>query len=295
MIKVSYLVALYNKQEFIIECIESILAESSAYIDIEVCIVDDGSTDKSLQIVREHYSNNEKVKIANFGINKGKNAAYNQAFKMATGNFICIFGADDVVIRGRTESFLEASLLNKDKAIYGGLISKNFNLTEEYFRKLPEKENFYSITMRNGLSGGCSFIPYNLCLNIFPIPENLRFEDWWIAYFLVKNNDYIVIDKYVTYYRIGNQNDCGYYGGDVLENMKKDYLRHFDYLNEFKKNSKNKYLDKSIDFRNAFLGRKLNKIFYFYPFDRYSLKIILFKFIGVDFIYKLKKFLINEK
>lgn len=294
MVKVSYLVPLYNKQDFIEECIESILKEECESFEIEVCIVDDGSVDSSLKLVLEKYGTDSRIKIASFPENKGKNAACNKAFEISTGDYICLFGADDVLVEGRTNLLLNHSFKN-NKAVYGGLIAKNYNLTEEYYRSSPNQESFYSITMRNGLSGGCCIIPRELYLSVFPIPEKLKFEDWWIAYFLVKCENVVVIKDYVTYYRIGEQNDCGFFGGDIVENIKRDYIRHFDYLNEFKRRSDNKYLNKSIDLRNAFCGRELNKTIYLSPFDIYSIKIILYKIFGAKFLYKIKGLLSSLK
>lgn len=288
--KVSYLVPLYNKEDFIVECIESILEEDTKEFEIEICIVDDGSTDNSLRLVTNKFGSNKHIKIASFPKNKGKNAACNKALEISTGDYICLFGADDVVVSGRTVKLLEASINNENKAAYGGLVAKNGDLTSELYRALPKKPNLYSITIANSLSGGCCLIPRTLCMNIFPIPENLRFEDWWISYFLVKNNNVVIVDEYVTYYRIGIQNDCGFFGGDEFENIKKDYLRHFDYLNEFNKYTEDKYIEKAIDLRNAFCGRKLNRLFYFSPFDFVSIKIILYKVFGARVLYKIKDF-----
>ena len=290
MIKVSYIVPLYNKEQYIKECIDSILMEQTEEIEIEVCIVDDGSTDGSLSIVEKYYGNESRVKLQKFIKNKGKNAACNTAYKMVTGEYVCLFGADDIVISGRTEKLLTCAKKNK-KAVYGGLIAKNENLSNEFFRQFPIEQNLYSITMSNGLSGGCGLISKILCEEIFPIPENLKFEDWWISYHLVKNNDYYIIKDYVTIYRIGSQNDCGSYGGDIYSNLKKDYIRHFDYLSEFEKKFDNPIIDKAIDLRKAFLGLQTKKTIYFSPFDLYSIQILLYKILGAKFIYRIKSFI----
>lgn len=288
--KISYLVPLYNKEDYIVDCIESILMEKSSFFEIEICVVDDGSTDKSLKVIEEKYADNIKIKIGKFNSNKGKNAACNEALKMATGDFICLFGADDVVVSGRTEKLLKLSLNNSKKAVYGGLIAKDEKLESELYKILPGKQNLYSITMKNGLSGGCCIIPKELCAGFFPIPENLKFEDWWISYNLVKDNNYVILDDYVTIYRIGSQNDCGSYGGDIYQNIKRDYIRHFDCLNKFKiVSSDNPYISKSLDLRNSFLGRKVNKLIYLNPFDLYSFKIFLYKIFGAKFICKLQQ------
>ncbi|WP_179994281.1 glycosyltransferase family 2 protein [Acinetobacter sp. YH1901136] len=292
MLKVSYLVPLYNKEDYIEECIDSILQEETENLEIEICVVDDGSLDHSLQVVQNRYGDDQRVKIASFLVNKGKNAACNKAFEMSTGDYICLFGADDVVVPGRTEKLLNVSLLD-NKAVYGGLIAKDENLKEEYFRQYPKPQSLYSISMRNGLSGGCVIIPIDNCNGVFPIPENLKFEDWWVGYFLVKMDKVSILNEYVTYYRIGIQNDCGTYGGDPYSNVKKDYVRHLDYITELRKLFDNSFLDKSEDLRNSFLGQPVKNIFYFKNFDSISIKIILFKFFGAkrvyDFFYFFKK------
>lgn len=290
MIKISYLVPLYNKEDFILECIDSILAEETDEIEIEVCIVDDGSTDKSLDLVKENFSDHHNVKISVFEFNKGKNAACNEAFRISTGDYICLFGADDVVVRGRTKLLYEKGV-DSGKAVYGGLIAKNEDLTRDLYNTLPKKQDLYSITMGNGLSGGCSLIPRKLSLDIFPIPEDLKFEDWWISYNLVKSEKILLLNDYVTIYRIGTQNDCGYFGGDIYSNIKKDYVRHFDCLNRFKEMSDNPFIDKSLDLRRSFLGQKTKKNMYLNPFDIFSLKILIYKVISARLLYKVINFL----
>ncbi|HCQ9879421.1 TPA: glycosyltransferase family 2 protein [Acinetobacter baumannii] len=286
MFKVSYLIGLYNKENFILDCVDSIILEATDDIEIEVCIVDDGSTDNSYNLIFEKYKNNSNIKIFKFEQNKGKNAAYNKAFTMATGDYICIFGADDIVVPGRTKKLLSSSV-EHDAAVYGGLIAKDESLKEVYYKRYTTPQNIYSISMGNGLSGGCVIIPKKYCLDIFPIPENLRFEDWWVGYYLVKMDKVKTINEYVTYYRIGTNNDCGFYGGDVYNNVKKDYIRHLDYIQALRGILDTPYLDKSEDLRRAFLDKPTRKTIYIKPFDSRSMRIILFKIFGAKNIYNI--------
>lgn len=286
--KISYIVPLYNKELYIEECIDSILAEENSELQIEVCIVDDGSTDNSLCIVNNRYSNDVRVQIDSFPFNKGKNAACNKALLMATGDLICLFGADDVVIPNRTANMLKYYDEKEPKAIYGGFIAKNENFSEELFQQLPKKQTLYTISMQNGLSGGCVMIPKVLIDDIFPIPESLKFEDWWISYHFVYLNKVKIIDEYVTYYRIHGNNDCASDGTNLYEDIKKDYKRHIDYIDFLQsKFPENRYLVKSKDVRLSFLGMMVHHSFYFKPFDTYSIKILLFKVFGAKKIYKL--------
>lgn len=295
--KVSYLIGLYNKLDYITECIESILNEINEQIDIEICIVDDGSTDGSFELINTRYRNNPNIKIHKFEKNLGKNSAYNKAYEISTGDYICIFGADDVVIPNRTIKMLEKSIKDK-KAVYGGLIIKNYNLMEEYSRKIPMLPSFYEISMFNFLSGGCVLIPRDLCAMIFPIPLNLKFEDWWISYILVKNKTVCILDDYVTIYRVGSNNSCAtnddnfkeYYDGKL-----RDLSRHFDYIECFSKVNNNAYLDKSLDIRRVVFKQKPSKIIY-PEFDKFSFMIFFIYlfgpklfFVTIFFLKKIKK------
>ena len=284
--KVSYLIPLYNKEKFIIECINSILRENSIDLEVEICIVDDGSTDNSLTLVKENYHNNINVKIANFKKNKGKNAAFNKAFEMASGDFVCLFGADDVIVSGRTKLLLDNSI-KYNKAVYGGLIAKDENMEKELFKSLPNEPNLYSISLTNSLSGGCVLLSTSLCNAIFPIPEHLKFEDWWVAYYLVRNNKVIVLKEYVTYYRIGSNNDCAFSSDKIFDGIKHDYSRHIDCLIEMNKSFQNPYIKKSLDLRRSFLGYRVDQLVYLKPFDIFSFKIIFFKIFGAKMFYKI--------
>lgn len=286
--KVSYLIGLYNKESYIVDCVNSILKEASDELEIEVCVVDDGSTDNSLQIVKNNYLNNNNVKIFSLGVNKGKNSAYNKAFEICSGDYICIFGADDLVVSGRTRKMLDSIIEKKiDIAIYGGLISKNQDLSVELNRIILKKPSLYEISIQNSLAGGCCMIPRNLCNKIFPIPSNLKFEDWWVAYKLVLENKVLIINDYVTFYRIGDNNEIGFNTKNLFSLVSKDYARHLEYIEEFKRISDNIFLDKSLDLRKAFFGEPVNKLIYLKPFDKFSLKIILFYLFGSKSVYKI--------
>ena len=61
MIFLSVIIPIYNVEEYLVQCIDSILAQSSE--DIEVILVDDGSTDKSGSICDEYEKKDESIKV----------------------------------------------------------------------------------------------------------------------------------------------------------------------------------------------------------------------------------------
>ena len=89
---VSILMPLNNKASYVAEAIESVLNQT--YPNIELIIIDDGSTDGSFNIAKQFIS--DKVQLYK-QVNKGVSAARNAAFEYSKGDFIQYLDADDVL------------------------------------------------------------------------------------------------------------------------------------------------------------------------------------------------------
>ena len=89
---ISIIIPLYNKEKYIQETIENI--KNQTYTNWELIIVDDKSTDKSLEIASNY--ENEKIKIIKNEKNEGADKARNQGLKQAKGRYICFQDADDL-------------------------------------------------------------------------------------------------------------------------------------------------------------------------------------------------------
>ena len=61
MIKLSIIIAVYNVEKYIKKCLDSVIKQQGN--DIEILIVDDGSTDKSLEICKEYQNKDQRIKI----------------------------------------------------------------------------------------------------------------------------------------------------------------------------------------------------------------------------------------
>ena len=90
--KVSVIIPAYNIQEHVEECINSVLNQT--YQNYEILIVNDGSTDDTLKIVREYEAKNDKIKVFDIS-NHGQGYARNLALKESTGDYILFLDADD--------------------------------------------------------------------------------------------------------------------------------------------------------------------------------------------------------
>ena len=102
MQKVSILIPVYNSEKYLAETIESALNQT--YKNIEIIIVDDGSTNNSLQIAKKYEFEKEKVFSQ---INSGAPKARNLAFEKSSGDFIQYLDADDLLALNKIESHIE--------------------------------------------------------------------------------------------------------------------------------------------------------------------------------------------
>ena len=91
---ISVIVPVYNGEQYITECIESILSQT--YHNIEVIIIDDGSTDDTVRITRQYAAGDKRIKLISQS-NRGPSCARNLGLENARGSYITFVDADDVV------------------------------------------------------------------------------------------------------------------------------------------------------------------------------------------------------
>ena len=92
MEKFTIIVPIYNAEKYINKCIDSILAQT--YKNIEIILVNDGSTDNSLEICKEYKKKDKRIKVFNQK-NSGVSQARNKGIDNATGELIIFVDSDD--------------------------------------------------------------------------------------------------------------------------------------------------------------------------------------------------------
>lgn len=103
---VSIIVPVYNREQYLKTCIDSIL--SQAYKDLQVILVDDGSTDKSGEICDSYQKKDSRV-IVKHTENHGVSHARNTGLKCATGDYIAFVDSDDTVDKNMFFEMVEAA------------------------------------------------------------------------------------------------------------------------------------------------------------------------------------------
>lgn len=102
---VSVIVPMYNAAAYIVEALESVL--ESTYRPIEVVVVDDGSTDDSLEVAKAYAKGHKEIRVMTQA-NAGVSAARNHAIRDAKGEYILPLDADDKIGRTYIEHAVEA-------------------------------------------------------------------------------------------------------------------------------------------------------------------------------------------
>jgi glycosyltransferase involved in cell wall biosynthesis len=93
-VKLSVVIPCFNEERTLEECIESVLSLRDADLELEILIVDDCSTDRSLEIARGLEARYSEIRVLHHNRNQGKGAALRSGFKEATGTFVAVQDAD---------------------------------------------------------------------------------------------------------------------------------------------------------------------------------------------------------
>lgn len=107
-VKVTVLVAIYNSELYLRECLDSLLAQTLK--DIQIVCVDDASTDGSWQILQAYAARDQRIETIHLTKNGGQAKARNVGLAKARGEYTCFLDSDD---------FLAADALEKIVACFG--------------------------------------------------------------------------------------------------------------------------------------------------------------------------------
>lgn len=92
--KFSIVIPVYNVEQYLERCMDSVLAQN--YENIEVILIDDGSSDKSGELCNQYAQQHEKIRVIHKE-NGGLSSARNIGIKMATGDYLLFLDSDDYI------------------------------------------------------------------------------------------------------------------------------------------------------------------------------------------------------
>ena len=310
MKKVSFIIAAYNEELYIEDCINSCLNQT--YPNIEICITDDGSTDNTW-FKLESLAADKRIKISRFNDNKGKVAAFNRSFEMTTGEFIAVIGADDVNLPDRISSQVQYIKKTHSDLVWGGL-----EIVDEFLNQIsislihsPVTVTTKSILDKNIVTGGTVLMKRDLALAMFPLPEKLGFEDWWIGYKASSLGRLSYLNKILMKYRQHANNAAGGSDKNTVDQLQQNFKRHLGFYDEVKADVMKRYtgrereellrvIDGSVAYRKICLAGTLlerlelltrNCVGLFSLSTLTIVKSFILSFIGIEQFIKLKSWI----
>jgi len=97
--KITAMVAIYNGEKYLPQCLDSLIRQS--FTNFEALLIDDGSTDKSLEICTKYVSQDSRFRLIKFKKNRGLTYARHVGLKEARGEYVAILDADDISLPKR--------------------------------------------------------------------------------------------------------------------------------------------------------------------------------------------------
>jgi glycosyltransferase involved in cell wall biosynthesis len=194
--KISVIMAVYNGEQYLNKAIDSILNQT--YKNIEFIIINDGSTDKSLKIIRKYAKKDKRIVVVNHN-NIGLTRSLNVGIDIASGEYIARMDADDISLTNRFSNFIKYIELNGGIDLYSTpayIINKDDNILKRipnYFRvnRFEQKLlNYY-----NSMIHGTLIVQYDI-LKIYKYNEEYKYsQDFELYHVLIKNGYTISYDK----------------------------------------------------------------------------------------------------
>lgn len=134
MATVSIIVPVYNTEQFLRKCIDSILSQT--YTDWELILVNDGSKDNSGKICDEYEKTDKRIKVVHKP-NGGVSSARNLGLSLAQGEYVCFIDADDWV----ESTYLEDFQLDKVKSDFY-VSGASYDVYDKVYSQLKYKRQF---------------------------------------------------------------------------------------------------------------------------------------------------------
>ena len=212
MIKYSFLVAVYNVEEYLIECVESLLSIDGFKEDCEIILVDDGSTDNSATICDEYDKRYSQIRVIHQE-NRGLLQARRTAVEHSRGEYLIFIDSDDYVdttllfdIEKYLDSYSPDFLMYGYKKINGSFISY-VRLTDKEYVILSQEditELFVTSEDYNGIA--CKVVKADLLKNhldeIYSCSLNIGEDKLQTAYIIKYSNIAVLVGCCPYYYRV---------------------------------------------------------------------------------------------
>ncbi len=207
--KVSIVIPVYNAEKYLDECITSALEQT--YDDIEIIAVNDGSKDKSLDVLKKYA---DKIKIID-KTNGGTPTALNAGIRVMTGEWFKWLSADDVLLKHAIESLIQETkklgpeskstifysnynLINSSSNVVGQFIEPNYDNLSTFEKNVILLDNYYG-------NGTTSLIHKSIFDQFGLFDEHIGFQEdyeFWLRCCLLHGCKMHLVPEILANYRV---------------------------------------------------------------------------------------------
>lgn len=206
---VSVITPVYNREKYLVRCIESILEQT--YSNFEFLIIDDKSSDNTLEIIKNYQLTDSRIKILENDKNLGATLSFNRGLDICQGKYVARMDSDDISLSDRLEKQVEIFESWNDLEVLGaGAILIDHNENEIGRRQFPSDFN----KIKNILKTGVPVFDPSVMMRTSTLKEINGFDnrlapadDYHLWLTLFKQKKIISnIDNYLIKYRLHDSN-----------------------------------------------------------------------------------------
>ncbi len=179
ILKISVIITVYNKAQFLPGVIKSLINQTIAP-QMEFIFVDDASTDNSIEIIKQNTSKIQNIQIIKSEQNLGPSIRLNQGAKKASGEYLLLMDGDDVLFNNAAEIMLNLIENKRADFIYGKRkkleTTQNISIVEKIEFVLSNEPLYYILTNKN-LVNMSSLVRYDLFKKAEGCDERIFIQD----------------------------------------------------------------------------------------------------------------------
>lgn len=240
---VSVIIPVYNSKKYIGKCLNSVI--NSTYTNLEILVINDGSTDGSDIIINEFTSIDKRIIVFNKD-NGGVSSARNIGLDYANGDWICFIDSDDFINSDGIEYLINLTQLYKNVQLI-----RSYHKQAYLLDTISEKsETIYSRDefLCSGKIGG--YISSLFVQNRIIKENNLKFstelklqEDLFFTFQCVLNSDWILVNNYSYYNYLKHTLSAT---NTISFEKLKNHLVAAEMVYDYSRQYKNKSVDESV-------------------------------------------------
>lgn len=229
---ISVIVPVYNIKDYLERCVRSIMGQT--YSNLEILLVDDGSTDGSGEICERLAQEDNRIRVFHKE-NGGSSSARNLGIREARGEYLGFIDSDDYIepdmygllVKGVIENGLEMAQISRDEVDEDGNRMPDVCIPPKEEWLITPQEMMNELLMHRGDASFCTRLTKKTLFEGVAFPEGKLNEDFYLLIHMLHKIDKLVIfpkQCYHVFYRIGSnsrkkdKNDFSRVFSDNVEN-----------------------------------------------------------------------------